>query len=62
MAMTAEQQAMVLLQQQLDSSQAQVLLVTQRLDALTTSHQQLNSEADRLFREKAAEIHALEQR
>ena len=62
MQMTAEQQALVALQQDLDASRNQVMLVTQRLDALTTSHQLLNTEADRLFREKAAEIQALEQR
>ena len=60
--MTAEQQALVALQQELETSRNQVLQVTQRLDALTASHQALNNEADRLFQQKTAEIHALEQR
>ena len=62
MAGTPEQQALVALQQELAQSRAQVLAVTQRLDQLTQSHQQLNSEADRLFREKADQISALETR
>ena len=62
MAGTPEQQALVALQQELDQSRAQVLAVTQRLDQLTQSHQLLNSEADRLFREKADQISALETR
>ena len=60
--MTAEQHALINLQQELETSRNQVLAVTQRLDALSASHQLLNNEADRLFREKAAEIQALEQR
>ena len=62
MAGTPEQQSLVALQQELAQSRAQVLAVTQRLDQLTQSHQQLNSEADRLFREKADQISALETR
>ena len=50
------------LQHELAQSRAQVLAVTQRLDQLTQSHQLLNSEADRLFREKADQISTLETR
>ena len=62
MAGTPEQQALVALQHELAQSRAQVLAVTQRLDQLTQSHQLLNSEADRLFREKADQISTLETR
>ena len=62
MAGTPEQPALVALQQELAQSRAQVLAVTQRLDSLTQSHQLLNSEADRLFREKADQISALQTR
>ena len=52
-----EQQALIALRQELAQSRGQLLVLTQRLD---TSHQTLNAEADRLFREKADQIQALE--
>ena len=57
-----EQQALAALQQELAASRAVTLQLTQRFDALAAAHQSLNSEADRLFREKADQIAALEQR
>ncbi len=50
------------LQTELQQSRGQVLALTQRFDALAAAHQSLNSEADRLFREKADQITALEAR
>ena len=50
------------LQTELAQSRGQVLALTQRFDALATAHQTLNSEADRLFREKSDQIAALEGR
>jgi len=50
------------LQTELQQSRGQVLALTPRFDALAAAHQSLNSEADRLFREKADQITALEAR
>ena len=50
------------LQTELQQSRGQVLALTQRFDALAAAHQTLNSEADRLFREKSDQIAALEGR
>ena len=57
-----EQQALAALQQELAASRAQTLQLSQRFDALATTHQSLNSESDRLFREKSDQIAQLEQR
>jgi hypothetical protein len=57
-----EQQALMALQTELQQSRGQVLALTQRFDALAAAHQSLNSEADRLFREKSDQIAALEGR
>ena len=68
-AMTVTQQAMLQLQNELETTKQQVLEVTRRFDGLQhqhtglqQAHTQLASESDRLFRAKAAEIAGLEQR
>ena len=62
MAATPEQQALAALQTELAQTRAQVLAITKSHEALKTAHDALNLEADRLFRVRADEIKASEDR
>ena len=62
MATPPEQQAIISLQADLATTRDQVMAITWRFDTLQQAHTQLASESDRIFRAKAVEITAIEQR
>ena len=60
MAQTPEQQALIVLQNELNQTRAQVVLITQSHDQLKAAHDALNAAAQSALQQRAQEIAQME--